>query len=249
MRFTGAVTLIFAISTSFCMDIKKIEDKYYPTNNYWQQVNISEDYLKENASTFCLIRHAPTDANQKGVIQGQKLDDDIIVDEKSQDKLNRLSRLNWTAFYSAAQSRTQATIRRMTSHGLSTYLFNEQKLGKYEGVTKKEVLSKGEFWEMSRNPYEKIPTVELGSSVLNRFLYGIDSVAGKNNELNCICSSQCAINWFSKWANSDYSRTYKVDNFDSVIFQYKKDTKECHLITVEPVKIDCAIEILKDMGY
>ena len=251
MRFTYAITLVFAVGVSFGLE----KNGYDSHKNYWKQIEITQNVLDGDSSVFCLMRHAQTDLNQKDIIQGQYSDSDIVIDEKTSRNLSLLRRPHWFAFYSGTHSRTRNTSNYIAPPVSTTYLFNVQGLGRYESMPRQEVLRMKDFWEMSKNPYADIGEVESGSSVLNRLAYGIDAVVEKDNKLIGICSSQCLINWFLKWANGDYSKTYNVENLDSVIFQYKKqnengkEIKKLRLITETPINANCAIEILEHMGY
>lgn len=212
MRFFLLMLFIFGMNL-FGLNIREIEKKYDPTEIYLTNFKISSEDLGKNSTRFCLIRHAPTEANLEGIVQGKtfRKEGGIVSNEEIENEFEKLRQIHIEPeTYSGTGVRYLETLKHI-SDGFSvnqTFLFDEQDLGIFEGMKKNEVFANKYFWEMTKNPCYKFKNLETGYEVLNRLLFGIDNIAESGKFIG-ICTSQCAINWFLKWITGNYEKFLK----------------------------------------
>ena len=138
-----------------------------------------------------------------------------------------LQKIDFDYLYTGNSLRSYSTCELLqNNHSIldGAWVFREQNLGLFEGRGRSEVKADKEFRKMSVNPDYYIEGVELGRDVINRMLFGIDSVAKEGATIG-ICGSNCAMNWFLKWATNDYFSVYNITNLGIIPFDYDIDNK------------------------
>ena len=246
LLFSGFCSLV--ILDIFGVDMRAVEQAYDPGKDYVSAVTISQEPLQEeDVSRICLVRHAPTEVSHS-VIQGRSMNPSIIVDAQSVSKINDLSALPWKALYSGSSARATETFYHVGFYIQKkvhpSFLFDEQDLGKFEGMSKKEVLHNSEFVRMSCDPSYKVDGVEKGEEVLNRFLYGMSEIA-KHDKFVGVCTSYCAMNWLFKWATNNYEKTTSCDHLDVMMFQYSPSTNTYHFMKQKPMNAEEALNMIE----
>lgn len=196
------------------------------------------DMLTSKGNTlFCMFRHAPTYCNQKNIVQGRSIDNDIITPIPDENMMQYLflHSMGFTKVLANTLHRTVETARLLSnfSRVIQDERFDEQDLEHFEGQDKNVVLADPQFQKLFTNPDFCVAQVESGKQVIERLLQGIDAAAERDSLIG-ICTSQCVMNWFLKWVNNNYLRFYSIKNLDFILFLYDKDHGS---ITVLPCPI------------
>ncbi len=235
------------------------------TSSRVRPISTEEEIRTRETACFCIVRHGETTMNSARRIQGNSQEGCLILTQEfleicriySQDRI-------FDAMYSGDNVRTNLTMRCLTGNlGDETCKkypeFNEQGLGIFEGQAAESVLSDEEFKKMLENPDYKVPedveakkSSETGSEVIERMLAGIYKIAHEHiGQKIAVCSSQCAINWFYRWASKNYDAVLRLDNLDAIVFKYHFSSDESddtiELVTKENIPFLEAYELVKKM--
>ncbi len=235
MKYIYELYVVILSCTVFSMDINDLGG-YLRSGDSIQKIKITDNInIKDNNITyFYMFRHAKTILNHQDLVQGNSIDSNVyLTSNEDIENIEYLSQINFDKIYANDYIRTQTTVNLITtdySKIENTWLFNEQNLGRFEGKYKKDVIQDKEFQKMSSDPNYRIPYVEAGIDVINRFLYAINNISSPGKTIG-ICTCQCAMNWFMKWATEDYKTIYQIHNLDVIPFLYDIDNKKIQLLS------------------
>jgi broad specificity phosphatase PhoE len=200
---------------------------------------IANDYDKHGPYiTFFVIRHGPTENNL--LVHGTKYDGDVLhaFSNGLSDFRKLASVAEFKKMYSSDSARASGTLKQTGKDDvIKNPLFNEQKLGCFEGKRKSEIRNNPTFLDMMNDPDKRIPAGldgeigESGREVISRLLYGVYLVAKENDGPVCICTSQCAMNWLYRYLSNNHGDIIDIDNYGVIMFNYYKETDALELLT------------------
>ena len=221
----SALLLNFATTA---LDLSKVTMKHIRDCNCFNEIKVSNHIDGQHVARFYLFRHGVTSWSFDDIVQGTSLDAEInVLTPKDAENISMLKKIDFDYLFTGNSIRSYSPCELLQNdHSIldGSWVFREQNLGLFEGRSRSEVKADKEFRKMSVNPDYYIEGVELGRDVINRMLFGIDAVA-KDGETIGICGSNCAMNWFLKWATNDYFSVYNITNLGIIPFDYDIDTK------------------------
>ncbi|MDR3186974.1 MAG: histidine phosphatase family protein [Holosporaceae bacterium] len=206
-------------------------------------------------TTFLLMRHAPTKNNHK--VHGSKLDSEILTTpSKERDDFIKLKNsVNFSQLYTAESRRARSTADLISGPKYTkTWLFNEQKLGRLEGMEKDKAMKTEMFKNMFHSIDYRLPSwkdtgvAETGREVTERMLFGFSKVAAENvGKIVGICTSQSSMIWAYRYLSSNPDVFIKVENYHIIIFRYYNKTHAVELLTRDgPVSPSAALKICEN---
>ncbi len=246
MKYIYELYIVILSYTVFSMDVNDL-GRYLRSGDSTQRIKITNNIniKSSNITYFYMFRHAKTILNQQDLVQGNSIDSNVcLTSNEDVENIEYLSQIRFDKIYTNDYMRTKSTVDLITTDCFkieNTWLFNEQNLGRFEGKSKKDVIQDKEFQKMTSDPNYRIPYVEAGIDVINRFLYAIDTISSPGKTIG-ICTCQCAMNWFMKWATEDYKIIYQIHNLDVIPFLYDIDNKKIQLLS--EMKIVSPVEAL-----
>ena len=176
------------------------------------------------------MRHAQTEYNKKGIIQGSEVDSDINDFGENQSSLfyNFYKSIPFDMVYVSALKRTYQTVRRFAEAGIPCKKlkeFNEISWGINQGKSDdlKEYEQLINSW-VSGNLDEKFENGESPNEMSERLVKGFDKVIKKNHENVLLCIHGRALRiLLSKIIDKDLTKMdkYTHSNTGVYIIDYK----------------------------
>ncbi len=177
-----------------------------------------------------IIRHAETEYNRKGIIQGSEVDSNInsIGDKQSESFYNYYKSINFDKIYVSALKRTFQTVRRFIDQGIpyeKIKEFNEISWGVNQGKNDDlEDYSKLiETW-LAGDLDNKFEEGESPNEMSLRLVKGFDKVLKDNNDIVLLCIHGRALRiLLSKIIDNDLTKMDKYihSNTGLYILDYK----------------------------
>jgi probable phosphoglycerate mutase len=178
------------------------------------------------------MRHAQTEYNKKGIIQGSEVDSDINDFGENQSSLfyNFYKSIPFDMVYVSALKRTYQTVRRFAEAGIPCKKlkeFNEISWGINQGKSDdlKEYEQLINSW-VSGNLDEKFENGESPNEMSERLVKGFDKVIKENHENVLLCIHGRALRiLLSKIIDKDLTKMdkYTHSNTGVYIIDYKDD--------------------------
>ena len=179
-----------------------------------------------------IMRHAQTEYNKKGIIQGSEVDSDINDFGENQSSLfyNFYKSIPFDMVYVSALKRTYQTVRRFAEAGIPCKKlkeFNEISWGINQGKSDdlKEYEQLINSW-VSGNLDEKFENGESPNEMSERLVKGFDKVIKENHENVLLCIHGRALRiLLSKIIDKDLTKMdkYTHSNTGVYIIDYKDD--------------------------